>query len=64
MVRGLDQIHGLGDETAHRLALHAMDLTAIVLAAALARAPSSSGLDALPRPGLQADPGPGSASCA
>jgi 5-(aminomethyl)-3-furanmethanol phosphate kinase len=32
VVRALDRIHGLGDETAHRLALHAMDLTAIMLA--------------------------------
>ena len=32
VVRVLDRIHGLGDETAHRLALHAMDLTAIILA--------------------------------
>ena len=32
MVRALDRIHGLGEETAHRLALHAMDLTAIILA--------------------------------
>ena len=37
VVRALDRIHGLGDQTAHRLALHAMDLTAIILAAALAR---------------------------
>jgi len=33
VVRALDQIHGLGDECAHQLALHALDLTAIILAA-------------------------------
>jgi 5-(aminomethyl)-3-furanmethanol phosphate kinase len=32
VVRALDRVHGLGDQTAHRLALHAMDLTAIILA--------------------------------
>ena len=32
MVRALDRIHGLGKEAAHRLALHAMDLTAVILA--------------------------------
>ncbi len=32
VVRALDRIHGLGDRSAHRLALHAMDLTAIILA--------------------------------
>ena len=32
MVRALDRVHNLGDQTAHRLALHAMDLTAIILA--------------------------------
>jgi aspartokinase-like uncharacterized kinase len=31
LVRALDRVHGLGEETAHRLALHAMDLTAIIL---------------------------------
>jgi len=33
VVRALDQIHGLGDECAHQLALHALDLTAVLLAA-------------------------------
>jgi aspartokinase-like uncharacterized kinase len=32
VVRALDRVHGLGDRSAHRLALHAMDLTAIILA--------------------------------
>jgi aspartokinase-like uncharacterized kinase len=32
-VRLLDQTHTLGDQSAHRLALHAMDLTALLLAA-------------------------------
>jgi aspartokinase-like uncharacterized kinase len=33
LVRALDRIHGLGDLSAHQLALHALDLTAILLAA-------------------------------
>jgi len=33
VVRALDRIHELGDERAHQLALHALDLTAILLAA-------------------------------
>jgi 5-(aminomethyl)-3-furanmethanol phosphate kinase len=32
VVRELDRVHGLGDRSAHRLALHAMDFTAIILA--------------------------------
>jgi aspartokinase-like uncharacterized kinase len=32
VIRELDKIHGLGDPSAHRLALHAMDLTAVFLA--------------------------------
>jgi 5-(aminomethyl)-3-furanmethanol phosphate kinase len=32
VIRDLDKIHGLGDLIAHRLALHAMDLTAVFLA--------------------------------
>jgi aspartokinase-like uncharacterized kinase len=32
LVRELDGIHGFGDEPAHRLALHALDLTARILA--------------------------------
>jgi 5-(aminomethyl)-3-furanmethanol phosphate kinase len=35
LIRGLDRTHGLGDQTAHLLALHALDLTAILLAAIL-----------------------------
>ena len=35
LIRVLDRIHGLGDQTAHLLALHALDLTAIALAAIL-----------------------------
>jgi aspartokinase-like uncharacterized kinase len=31
-IRSLDQVHGLGEEAAHRLAVHALDLTAVVLA--------------------------------
>jgi len=33
VVRALDRIHGLGDECAHQLALHALDLTAVLLSA-------------------------------
>jgi aspartokinase-like uncharacterized kinase len=32
LVRLVDRVHGLGDECAHRLALHALDLTAKLLA--------------------------------
>ena len=62
MVRGLDRIHGLGDETAHRLALHAMDLTAIVLAAACTRHRRRRSTRC-PAHGLvrRLDPGPGPA---
>jgi len=42
LIRGLDRIHGLGDQTAHLLALHALDLTAILLASLL---PGSSPVD-------------------
>ena len=42
LVRTLDRIHGLGDQTAHLLALHALDLTAILLAAIL---PGASPVD-------------------
>ncbi len=35
IVRMLDQIHGLGDLTAHRLALHAMDFSSAMLSAIL-----------------------------
>ena len=47
LVRALDRIHGLGDETAHRLALHAMDLTAIILAELLPGTVAVDRLDAL-----------------
>jgi aspartokinase-like uncharacterized kinase len=33
LVRELDRVHGLGDDRAHRLALHALDLTARIVAA-------------------------------
>jgi 5-(aminomethyl)-3-furanmethanol phosphate kinase len=42
LIRVLDRIHGLGDQTAHLLAIHALDQTAIVLAAIL---PGSSLVD-------------------
>ncbi len=35
LVRSLDHIHGLGDEVAHRMALHAMTINAHLLAALL-----------------------------
>jgi len=35
VIRALDQIHRLGDETAHQLALHALDLTGTILATLL-----------------------------
>jgi 5-(aminomethyl)-3-furanmethanol phosphate kinase len=38
LVRRLDRDHHLGDQTAHRLAIHAMDLTARILAAILSDA--------------------------
>ncbi len=38
MIRELDRIHHLGDQTAHRLALHAMELSARILAALVPRA--------------------------
>src|SRR4051794_38943363 len=34
-IRTLDRIHGLGDERAHRLAIHALDLSARILASLL-----------------------------
>jgi 5-(aminomethyl)-3-furanmethanol phosphate kinase len=45
LVRRLDRDHPLDDETAHRLAIHAMDLTARFLAAIL---PGSVTIDRLP----------------
>jgi aspartokinase-like uncharacterized kinase len=47
VVRALDRIHGLGDRSAHRLALHAMDLTAIILAELLPRTVLVQSLDAV-----------------
>jgi 5-(aminomethyl)-3-furanmethanol phosphate kinase len=38
VIRELDDLHGLGAETAHRLALHAMELSAHILAALLPQA--------------------------
>jgi len=38
LIRVLDDLHSLGDETAHRLALKAMELSSHILAALLARA--------------------------
>jgi 5-(aminomethyl)-3-furanmethanol phosphate kinase len=47
MVRALDRIHGLGDETAHRLALHALDFTTILLAALVPATIAVERIDAL-----------------
>jgi aspartokinase-like uncharacterized kinase len=47
VIRELDELHGLGDETAHRLALLAMDLSAHILAALLPRATAVRDLDGL-----------------
>ncbi len=47
VIRVLDELHGLGDETAHRLALLAMDLAAHILAALLPRAVAVRDLDGL-----------------
>jgi 5-(aminomethyl)-3-furanmethanol phosphate kinase len=47
VVRALDRVHDLGDRCAHRLALHAMDLTAIILAELLHGTVVVSSLDAL-----------------
>ena len=47
VIRDLDRIHGLGDPIAHRLALHAMDLTAVILAELLPGTVSVRSLDAL-----------------
>ncbi len=35
LIRTMDRIHGLGDEQAHRLAIHALDLNAWILASLL-----------------------------
>jgi aspartokinase-like uncharacterized kinase len=47
VVRGLDRVHDLGDERAHRLALHALDLTATILATLVPRCEVVDRLDAL-----------------
>jgi 5-(aminomethyl)-3-furanmethanol phosphate kinase len=47
LIRELDDLHGLGDETAHRLALKAMELSAHILAALLPRAVVVHDLDGL-----------------
>jgi aspartokinase-like uncharacterized kinase len=47
LIRLLDQVHGLGDRTAHVLALHALDLTAIMLAAILPRSSPVDRIEAL-----------------
>ncbi len=43
-IRSLDQIHGLSDVAADKLAVHALDLTAVILAALL---PGSTTIDQL-----------------
>jgi 5-(aminomethyl)-3-furanmethanol phosphate kinase len=48
LVRQLDRTHRLGDETAHRLALRAMDLSALFLSALLPGSIAVDRLDALP----------------
>ncbi len=48
LVRELDRIHRVGDETAHQLAIRAMDLSAMFLAAILPGSIVVDRLDALP----------------
>jgi aspartokinase-like uncharacterized kinase len=48
VVRRLDRVHALGDETAHRLALHALDLTAHVLAGLLPNSRPVGRIEELP----------------
>lgn len=48
LVRQLDRDHRLGDETAHRLAIRAMDLSAMFLAAILPGSITVDRLDAIP----------------
>jgi 5-(aminomethyl)-3-furanmethanol phosphate kinase len=75
LIRTLDRIHGLGDQTAHVLALHALDLTAIVLAAIVPGSQAVDRIEALtgawdagvvpilaPRPFLSVIDQPGSGS--
>jgi aspartokinase-like uncharacterized kinase len=47
LVRVIDRAHGLGDATAHDLALRALDLTAAVLAELLPRSMLAEGIEAL-----------------
>src|SRR5262249_41181668 len=47
LVRVLDRAHGLGDPTAHRLALRALDFTAALLAALVPRSALIDRFDAL-----------------
>src|SRR5271165_6682129 len=47
LVRRLDKTHGLGDQTAHILALHALDLTAVLMAAILPRSRPVDRIEAL-----------------
>jgi aspartokinase-like uncharacterized kinase len=46
-VRVLDRIHGLGNETAHRVALHALDFTTFLLAALVPGTVAVERIDAL-----------------
>ena len=48
LVRQLDRNHRLGDETAHRLAIRAMDLSAVILSALLPGSITVDRLEALP----------------
>jgi aspartokinase-like uncharacterized kinase len=54
LVRNMDRIHHLGDETAHRLALHALDLSALLLSALL---PRSQTVDTVESAGCALDAG-------
>ena len=47
LVRRLDTTHGVGDQAAHDLALHALDLTALLLAAILPRCRAVDQVEAL-----------------
>jgi aspartokinase-like uncharacterized kinase len=47
VVRELDRVHELGDPTAHRLALYAMDLTAVMLAELLPATTAVQSLEAM-----------------
>jgi aspartokinase-like uncharacterized kinase len=47
LIRALDKVHHLGESTAHQLALHAMDLTAVILTELLPGTIAVQSLDAL-----------------